>query len=89
MNTTEAAGAHLDGLLRRIHAPQGAVIRLIPQSGSLSLHTDIARPDDLIFNSSGKPVLVVDRQVDTRLGDKTLDIRTTNDGVTLVLAAEP
>ncbi|MBN1606151.1 MAG: hypothetical protein JW940_05935 [Polyangiaceae bacterium] len=86
MNITPAASAHLDGLLRRIHAPHSAVIRLVPQSGSLSLHTDIARPDDVVFNNGARAVLVVDRQVEAIYADRTLDVRTTDEGISLILA---
>jgi hypothetical protein len=89
MNITSGAGAHLDGLLQRIQAPQDAVIRLVQESGSLSLHTDIVRPDDLVFKNGAKAVLVVDKQVEAMFADRTLDVRTTNDGVTLVLAEPP
>jgi hypothetical protein len=88
MNITQAAGAHLDGLLHRIQAPQGAVIRLVPESGSLSLHTDIPRPDDVVFKNGARAVLVVDKRVEAMFNDRTLDVRTTNDGVTLILAAQ-
>ncbi|MBN1612048.1 MAG: hypothetical protein JW940_35785 [Polyangiaceae bacterium] len=89
MNITQPAADLLHGLLRRVRAPQGVVIRLVPQSASLSLQTDIARPDDWVFDRGGKPVLVVDRQVEAAFSDMTLDIRTTDDRVSLVLASGP
>jgi hypothetical protein len=88
MNITPPAAAHLEGLLSRVQAPQGVVIRLVPESGSLSMHTDMPRPDDLIFRSGTRAVLAVDKEVDAMFADRTLDLRTTNDGVTLFLASK-
>ena len=91
MNITEAAGTYFDGLLRRIQAPQGTVIRLVPDSGHLSLETDTPQPEDKVFktfDNGGKQVLAVTRQVDAMLSHRTLDVETTDDGVTLVLMTE-
>jgi Fe-S cluster assembly iron-binding protein IscA len=74
LTMTEAAGAHLSGLLGQVEAPDEAAVRIVIQEQGLSLQLDTVKPDDETFEHEGNTVLVLDKLVAEAMAERTLDI---------------
>lgn len=82
---TEAAGAHLAGLLERAEAPEDVFARLEQEEGGLALRLGHADPGDNTFAHEGKTVLVLSDELHQQLADSTLDVEDTDQGPRLRL----
>lgn len=74
LTMTEAAGAHLSGLLGQVEAPDEAAVRIVIQEQGLSLQLDTVKPGDETFEHEGHTVLVLDQQVAEAMAERTLDV---------------
>ena len=82
---TEAAGAHLAGLLERDEAPEDVFARLEREKGELGLRLGHAHPGDTKFAHEGRTVLVLHEELCQDLADDTLDLKDTDEGQQLRL----
>ena len=86
LTMTDAAGAHLSGLLDEAEVPEDVAIRFVVEEEELTLRLDKERPGDESLSHDGKTVLLLDEQMSPMLSDKTLDIAPSDDGPKLTLA---
>ncbi len=77
---TEAAGAHLAGLLERDEAPEDVFVRLEQKKDGLALRLGHAHPGDSTFAHEGRTVLLLDEELCQELADSTLDVEDTEAG---------
>ncbi len=82
---TEAAGAHVAGLLERNEASEDAVLRLEREEGQLTLRQGHAHPGDSTFAHEGRNVLVLHDELCQELADSALDVEDTDEGPRLYL----
>ncbi len=82
---TEAAGAHLAGILERDEAREDVFVRLEEEEGGLTLRLGPAHPGDSTFAHEGRTVLVIHDELCQELADSTLDVEDTNEGPQLRL----
>lgn len=80
LTLTDAAGAHLSGLLGEVEAPDEAAVRIVLQDQGLALRLDQEQPGDKTFEHNGKKVLLLDEQVSNVLAEKTLDVEDSESG---------
>ncbi len=85
LSMTEAAGAHLAGLLERDEAPEDVFLRLEQEEGELTLRFGHAHPGDSTFAHEGLTVLVLHDELCQELADSTLDVEDTDEGPQLRL----
>ena len=85
LTVTEAASAHLAGMLENADAPDGHAIRVVPSQGSIALQLDTPNSEDQAVEHGGRTVLVLDNQVQQMLGERTLDMDQTENGPALAL----
>ncbi len=84
---TEAAGAYLAKKLAEKETPENenAVIRMSRKKDGLSLTLDQAGSEDTTFAHGGVTVLAIDEELSQALANKTLDVKTTENGTALQL----
>ena len=85
LSMTEAAGAHLAGLLERDEAPEDVVARLEQEEGEIALRRGHAHPGDSAFAHEGRTVLVLHDELCKELADHTLDVEDSDEGPQLLL----
>ena len=85
LNLTDAARAHLANILVENGAGPDAAARVFINGNILGLGIDTQLPEDETFEHDGNIVLLVDPQIAALLGDRTLDVRETDEGTQLSL----
>ena len=93
LTMTNEAGAHLARQLELAvqeasQTPEGATFRLARRQGGqggLELQLDKAQPDDTTLDHEGRTVLVTDPEVAQSLEEKTISVKQTDQGLSLVL----
>jgi Fe-S cluster assembly iron-binding protein IscA len=84
LNVTEPAAAHLANALSS--APEENAVRFVVQgNGQIASVLDSPREEDAKFEHDDRTVLVLDQQMSQLLGDKTLELKETEQGAQLVL----
>ena len=86
LTMTDAAGAHLSGLLDEADVADDVAIRFVVEEGGLTLRLDKERPGDETLSHEGKTVLLLDERMSPVLSEKTLDVAPSDEGVKLTLA---
>ena len=84
---TEAAGGHLARMLAEVETPENenVVMRMSQSKDSLGLTLCQAGPEDTTFAHEGVTVLAIDEELSQALANKTLDVKTTENGTALGL----
>ncbi len=85
MTVTYTAGEHIAYMLSEHEVPDDVVLRIKWTKGGVEMQPDKMRPGDETFDHGGKVVVVLDQQTSQLLGDKTIDLRTDDDGSHLIL----
>jgi hypothetical protein len=65
--------------------PENAVLRIVRQDQRLRLRLGIVRPGDQTFVHDGRVVLAIDERLGTKLGQRQIELRETDDGPRLRL----
>jgi hypothetical protein len=84
-NVTKSAVTHLDGLLKDVKASPEACIRLAKKQGGLQLQLDREQPGDHTVVHNGRTILVFNDEIENFLQHRTIDLRETESGPTLVV----
>ena len=84
---SEAAGAHLAKVLAEEETPENenVVIRMSQSKDGFNLTLGQAGPADTTFADEGVIVLAIDEELSKALANKTLDVKTTENGERLTL----
>lgn len=85
LSVTEPASSHLEKLLDKAQAPDGAAARFVASEEGLTLQLDHPKPEDETHEHEGRTILLLDQQVAELLSDKTLDLQDTEQGPSLAL----
>jgi hypothetical protein len=86
LTITEKAGDYLNQVVGQAEVPEGNTIRLYAADGQLQIAFDSPQDGDETFDHEGKTVLIVEKPLAEGLEGRTLDIKTGEQGVSLVLA---
>ena len=65
--------------------PENAGLRIVRQDQRLRLRLGIVRPGDQTFVHDGRVVLAIDERLGTKLGQRQIELRETDDGPRLRL----
>ncbi len=84
---TEAAGAYLVNMLAGVETPENenVVIRMSRKKDGWGLTRGQAGLEDTTFAHEGGTVLAIDGELSQALADKTLDVKTTENGTAFEL----
>ncbi len=85
LTVTYCAAEHLAYTLSEHQVPDEVVLRIEFTKGGVEMQPDKIRPGDETFDHNGNVVLVLDQQTSQFLGDKTIDLKTDDDGSHLIL----
>jgi Fe-S cluster assembly iron-binding protein IscA len=75
---TQSAYSKLATMLSQ--RPDDVAARVIVRDGRMKLRPGREQPGDAVFSHNGRVVLLVGERVAKRLGNKTLDVRSTDNG---------
>ncbi len=85
VTVTYRAAEHLAYTLSEHEVPDEVVLRVKITKGRVEMQPDKIRLGDETFDHNGNVVLVLDQQNSQLLGDKTIDLKTDDDGSHLIL----
>ncbi len=85
LTVTYCAAEHMAYTLSEHQIPDEVVLRIEFTKGRVVMQPDEIRPGDETFDHNGNVVLVLDQQTSQFLGDKTIDLKTDDDGSHLIL----
>lgn len=85
LTLTPTAGKVLKHLIDNAESPDGKSIRMVASDNGFDLTLDEPQPEDTVIEHDEAAVLLLTPDVAERLGDKTIDVVSTEQGAQLVL----
>ncbi len=85
VTVTYTAAEHIAYTLSDHQVGDDVVLRIKMGEGGVGIRQDKIRPGDETIDHNGKVVLVLDQQTSQFLGDKTIDLKTDDDGSHLII----
>ena len=85
IQVTELARETFAETLEHMVDRPGVMLRIGPTDSGLGIFPDTLKDDDQVIEHEGRAVLLIDREVSTKLADTTIDVEEHSDGPHFVI----
>jgi len=85
IQVTELARETFAETLEHMVDRPGVMLRIGPTDSRLGVFPDTLKDDDQVIEHEGRAVLLIDREVSTKLADTTIDVEEHSDGPHFVI----